>query len=150
MGRNGYHVESNCTTSPDLKGQAEIEKYCDKIANGFVYKNGLNGLNGKSNGHTNVKPIVSNKYQESSIATSNLLNNVTFQDTFYKDASGKPIRKKKRAKREIHESFEQCSYWDAFCTYMCYFVLVVVGYANDIIRPLAEKEKNRNVSLQHF
>lgn len=142
VGRKNCHVESNPSDEKNLKGDLEIDNYYESIIpNEFVNKC-------ENNRHTQLKPIVSyNNCQKKSITISNQLNNVTFQDTFYKDASGKPIRKKKTTMREIHQQFEQCSYWDAFCTYICYFVLFVVGYANDLIRPSAGKENHRHVSF---
>ena len=48
-------------------------------------------------------------------------------------------------KKAVSESFEPCSYLDAFYTYLCYAVLAIVGYVNDIVRPRASAEKNRQV-----
>lgn len=51
-----------------------------------------------------------------------------------------------RVRKFAKDSFEEASLWDAFCTYVCYAFLVIVGYVNDIIRPRTTLEKNREVS----
>ena len=48
--------------------------------------------------------------------------------------------------KKIQEENEPCSLIDAFFTYLCYAVLVLVGYMNDFIRPITTQEKNRPVS----
>lgn len=55
--------------------------------------------------------------------------------------------KKREQRKRAGESFEECSLWDAFCTYLCYAVLVLVGYVNDFVRPRTAKEKHRDVSF---
>lgn len=51
--------------------------------------------------------------------------------------------------KPVKESFEPCSYIDAFYTYLCYAVLAIVGYINDIVRPRAAAEKYREVSINY-
>lgn len=53
--------------------------------------------------------------------------------------------KKHEVRKRAGESFEECSLWDAFCTYLCYAVLVLVGYVNDLLRPRTATEKHREV-----
>jgi hypothetical protein len=67
------------------------------------------------------------------------------QLSYYKDLNG--IRKPRKGPptQEVRESFEQCSLLDALYTYLCYTVLVLVGYVNDILRPRASTEKFRMV-----
>jgi len=36
---------------------------------------------------------------------------------------------------------------DAFFTYICYLVILTVGYVNDFIRPETSREKHRSVSI---
>ncbi|CAG7727542.1 unnamed protein product, partial [Allacma fusca] len=62
-----------------------------------------------------------------------------------KDDDGKMEQNNNRDKvpRKVQESFEKCSFIDAFYTYMCYAVLVIVGYINDLVRPRASVERNR-------
>ena len=50
-------------------------------------------------------------------------------------------------KNVVPESFEPCSYLLAFYTYFSYAVLAIVGYVNDIVRPRASAEKNRQVNF---
>lgn len=56
----------------------------------------------------------------------------------------------KKVRKFAGESFEEASLWDAFCTYLCYAVLVIVGYVNDFIRPRTTLEKNREVYNFYF
>ncbi len=68
-------------------------------------------------------------------------NNVVKPKIDDRGASFKTHEVRKRA----GESFEECSLWDAFCTYLCYAVLVIVGYVNDLVRPRTANEKHRDV-----
>ena len=57
-------------------------------------------------------------------------------------------KKKQSRNKKIQEENEPCSLIDAFFTYLCYAVLVLVGYMNDFIRPITTQEKNRPVSCR--
>ncbi|CAG7818410.1 unnamed protein product, partial [Allacma fusca] len=48
-----------------------------------------------------------------------------------------------RLRKKVQEEVESCSFVDAFFTYLCYAVLVIVGYFNDFIRPRTSQERNR-------
>lgn len=61
------------------------------------------------------------------------------------DDRGASFKKHYEVRKRAGESFEECSLWDAFCTYLCYAVLVLVGYVNDLVRPRTAKEKHRDV-----
>ena len=50
-------------------------------------------------------------------------------------------------KNVVSESFEPCSYLLALYTYFSYAVLAILGYVNDIVRPRASAQKNRQVSV---
>jgi hypothetical protein len=53
-----------------------------------------------------------------------------------------------RARKFAEASYEEASLWDAFSTYLCYAMLVICGYVNDIIRPRTTLEKNREVNVE--
>jgi hypothetical protein len=84
-----------------------------------------------TNGHVHPPP-----HESTTTSTGSTTKYEALDDNFWS-------RKGKR--RQAKESFEECSLWDAFCTYMCYAFLVIVGYINDIFRPRANQEKNRQV-----
>ena len=46
-----------------------------------------------------------------------------------------------------HEEKEPCPLLHAIFTYLCYAVLILVGYINDLIRPRTSKEKQREVRI---
>jgi len=63
--------------------------------------------------------------------------------SYYKDKKGQRLVRKKPAVKVVRESFEACSLIDAIYTYLCYVVLLLVGYANDVLRPRASTEQYR-------
>ena len=139
-----YETESTSSSLTSLNNESEL--CCDELK--------LNGLNGTGhlsfpNGiNLQLEAYVIDKLEDDSQHLSLVTRGTSgdFVDTPYVNARGEPLRKRKRIEpRAISESFEQCSIWDAFCTYLCYAVLVLVGYANDIIRPTASKERNREI-----
>jgi len=125
---NGFHMSTN------EEGQGDVLLHAHKKKNGIV--------SSASGGRTSLTS--SNGYvghQSSSPATA-----VTTKGNKAAAAQDEEFWKRKGKRKQAGESFEECSFWDAFCTYMCYAFLVIVGYINDVIRPRANQEKNRQVS----